>query len=124
MLRALHKAIADQQVKRPVNFILATGDLSYSGKAAEFLQFETFFDALLKELRLSRADVFFIPGNHDNDLSLQKYSVIGARTALTSSGLADELVGDAVERNQILTRQDAFWEFVSKFVPGGTWSTR
>jgi predicted MPP superfamily phosphohydrolase len=123
VLRALHKAIAEQRVKRPVNFILATGDLSYSGKHDEFLQVEAFFDNLLKELDLSRADVFFIPGNHDNDLSLQKYSVVGARTVLTSAGLADELVGDAIERNQILTRQGAFWKFVSKFVPGGTWRT-
>jgi predicted phosphodiesterase len=123
VLRALHKATAEQQVKRPVNFILATGDLSFSGKRDEFTQVEAFFDALLKELGLSRADVSFIPGNHDNDLSVQKYNVIGARAVLTSSGLADELVGDVIERNQILTRQGAFWEFVSKFVPGDSWRT-
>jgi len=44
----------EQQVKRPVNFILATGDLSFSGKREEFLQVEAFFDTLLKELGLSR----------------------------------------------------------------------
>jgi hypothetical protein len=67
--------------------------------------------------------VFFIPGNHDNDLSLQKYSVVGARTRLNGSAAADELVGDAIERDQILKQQGAFWDFVSRFVPGKSWRT-
>ena len=121
VLQALHKTITVNRATRPVNFVLATGDLSYSGKKEEFLQVESFFDAILKELCLSRADLFVVPGNHDNDLSVQKYSVAGARTVLTSSGLADELVGDATERDQILTRQTGYREFVSRLFPGGSW---
>jgi hypothetical protein len=42
VLRALLKAIVEQRAKRSVNFILATGDLSYSGKQEEFQQVEAF----------------------------------------------------------------------------------
>lgn len=119
VLRALHKAIADCRGTRPVDFLLATGDLSYSGKRKEFRQVESFFDTLLKDVGLSHGDLFVVPGNHDNDLSVQKYSVVGARTMLTSSGLADDLMGDAIERDQILIRQKAYREFVRRFFPGG-----
>jgi predicted phosphodiesterase len=121
VLRALHKAITKLCASKSVNLVLATGDLSYSGKKDEFLQAESFFDAILTDLNLSRADLFFVAGNHDNDLSVQKYSVVGARTLLTSSGLADDLVGDVIERDQILMRQAAYRDFVSRFVPAGLW---
>lgn len=121
VLRALYKAITDHQTTRPVNFVLATGDLSYSGKQEEFVQVEDLFVTLLKQLGLSPAELFVVPGNHDNDLSVQKYSVAGARTIAISSGPADELIGDVIERDQILTRQRAYRAFVSKFIPSGLW---
>jgi predicted phosphodiesterase len=119
ILRALHSAITKLRGSKPVNFILATGDLSYSGKKNEFIQVEAFFDDILKDLSLSRADLFVVAGNHDNDLLVQKYSVVGARAILTGSSLTDDLVGDVTEREQILTRQIAYRDFVSRFVPIG-----
>src|SRR5689334_1738907 len=74
VLRALHKAVSNQAKTRPVDLVLATGDLSYSGKTAEYAQVAGFFDALLDDLGLSRSDLFVVPGNHDNDLAVQKYS--------------------------------------------------
>lgn len=121
VLRALHKAVTDRSTTRPVDFILAPGDLSYSGKRSEFIQVEAFFDAVLKDLGLSHGDLFVVPGNHDNDLSVQKYSVVGARVSVTRPGLADDLVGDAPEREQILSRQSAYREFVARFFPAGLW---
>ena len=50
VLRALHKASTKLCASKPVNLVLATGDLSYSGKKDEFLQVESFFDAILKDL--------------------------------------------------------------------------
>jgi len=119
ILRALRSAITKLRASKSVDFVLATGDLSYSGKRDEFIQVEAFFDEILKDLSLSRADLFVVAGNHDNDLSVQKYSVVGARTILTGSGLTDDLVGDVTERDQILTRQVAYRDFVSRFVPAG-----
>lgn len=119
ILRALHSAITKLRASKSVDFVLATGDLSYSGKEDEFIQVEAFFDEILKDLSLARADLLTVAGNHDNDLSVQKYSVLGARSKLTGSGLADDLVGDVTERDQILTRQVAYRDFVSRFVPVG-----
>lgn len=121
VLRAMHKAISDRCATRPLDFVLATGDLSYSGKSDEFIQVAEFFDAVLKDVGLSRGDLFFVPGNHDNDLSVQKYSVIGARATVTNSGQSDDLVGNAPELEQILSRQSAYQEFVGRFVPPDLW---
>jgi predicted phosphodiesterase len=117
VLRALHKAVSDRSTTKPVNLVLATGDLSYSGSREEFTQVAAFFEVILKDLGLSHGDLFVVPGNHDNDLSVQKYSVAGARATAISSGLADALVGDVREREQILSRQSAYREFINGFFP-------
>jgi hypothetical protein len=119
VLRALHSAITKLRASKSVDFVLVTGDLSYSGKKCEFSQVEAFFNDILRDLSLSHSDLFVVARNHDNDLSAQKYSVLGARTAVTAAGEADDLVGDVSERDQILTRQIAYRDFLSRFLPAG-----
>jgi predicted phosphodiesterase len=116
VLRALHQAILDRKGRRPVHFIVATGDLAYSGQADQYERVGRFFDAITKASGLNREALFHIPGNHDNDLSKQKYSVLGARTASTSLDV-DELISDDHERDQILLRQANYRHFAEQYAP-------
>ena len=73
------------------DFILATGDLAFSGKADEYKLVAEFFDALSAASGVPKAKIFCIPGNHDVERDRQKMCFRGARGSLQSqnhSGMA------------------------------------
>jgi formylglycine-generating enzyme required for sulfatase activity/predicted phosphodiesterase len=52
---------------RKPDLIFATGDIAHGGKAGEYVQATSFFDALLDAVKLERCHLFVVPGNHDVD---------------------------------------------------------
>jgi 3',5'-cyclic AMP phosphodiesterase CpdA len=67
--RSLLKAIKKEINKsaQPFDFVVITGDLAYSGKAEEYQVVENFCEKLLEITKLSKDDLFIVPGNHDVD---------------------------------------------------------
>ncbi|MFN0104157.1 MAG: metallophosphoesterase family protein [Bryobacteraceae bacterium] len=68
VLGALVDSVAEyaKRGRRP-DLIFATGDIAFSGKAAEYEIAGKFFDHLLSAVGLEKSRLFVIPGNHDAD---------------------------------------------------------
>ena len=84
---AVLSAMRDNIVRRredgaTFDFILATGDLAYAGKASEYELAAAFFDELTAASGVPRGKIFCIPGNHDIDRDRQKMSFAGALRSL------------------------------------------
>ena len=95
----------------PLQFIVVTGDIAFSGKANEYELASTFFASLLDKIGLDAGRLFVVPGNHDVDRSSQTYMYDGVRSRLASQWDIDEFLGLESERSQLLERQAAFREF-------------
>lgn len=79
VLRAMCDDIARRRMGGlAVDFILATGDLAYSGKTEEYTIAAIFFDALGVAAGVPKERIFCIPGNHDIDRERQKLAFLGA----------------------------------------------
>jgi hypothetical protein len=75
-----------------LDFILATGDLAFSGKAEEYQLARVFLDEVLRVTQLPRERIFFIPGNHDVNRDRQKMCFSGARHVLQSENAIDDFL--------------------------------
>jgi hypothetical protein len=68
VLQALVQSVRRYRERgRAPDLIFATGDIAYSGKAAEYEIAGRFFDDLLLAAGLDKRRLFVIPGNHDVD---------------------------------------------------------
>jgi predicted phosphodiesterase len=65
VLKALVKKVRSDAVSSTPNAVFVTGDISFSGKKEEFQKAERFFDDLLIAAKLTKNELFLIPGNHD-----------------------------------------------------------
>ncbi len=86
------------------DLIFATGDIAFSGKAAEYAEATKFFDDLLLVLGLSKHELFVIPGNHDIDRQKGK----GLARTLGGSEEADEYFNPSEPLLHIEQRQAGF----------------
>ena len=100
------------------DFVLATGDLAFSGKESEYALVETFFDQLVNKIKLPRNMIFCIPGNHDVNRDLQKTCFIGARSILKDQSAIYSFLEDTEERETLLIRQSNFRDFQEHYFQG------
>lgn len=106
VLTALCDSIARQREAGLIaDFILATGDLAFSGKGEEYALAADFFDALCKASNVPKDRVFVVPGNHDVDRDRQRYCFSGALQHLSSSSHVDSLLGGAEDPRISASRQ-------------------
>ena len=102
------------------DFVLATGDLAFSGKESEYVHVEAFFDKLVDTIRLPRDMIFCIPGNHDVNRNSQKTCFIGARSILNDQTAIYSFLEDTDERDTLLIRQSNFRCFQEHYFRGQT----
>ena len=95
----------------PLEFIVTTGDIAFSGKRHEYDLALTFFDALLGELGVDRSRLFIVPGNHDVDRAKHRYTYDGVRGGLTNQQAVDTFLGQETELNLVMERQSEFRDF-------------
>ena len=95
----------------PVQFIVVTGDIAFSGQASEYEAASQFFGSLVAKLGIGLDRLCIAPGNHDVDRSRQKYMYEGVRSQLTNQQAVDEFLGQDSERAQLMERQAAFRQF-------------
>ena len=95
----------------PLQFIVVTGDIAFSGKTNEYELASTFFASLLDKLGLDAGCLCIVPGNHDVDRSIQSFMYEGVRSRLDSHWEVDKFLGLASERSQLMERQSAFRAF-------------
>ncbi|MGF1517457.1 MAG: metallophosphoesterase family protein [Nodosilinea sp.] len=116
VLQALCKDI-EQKYQRlgKIDFILATGDLAFSGKASEYELTTAFFDEIVRVSGVPRERIFCVPGNHDVDRDRQKMCFAGARHSLQSENEVDVFLGSTEEISTLLLRQENYYHFQESY---------
>ena len=102
----------------PLEFIVVTGDIAFSGKANEYDLASEFFATLMSRLGVDHNRVCIVPGNHDVDRTVQRYMYGGVRADLKNQQDVDEFLGRSAECAQLLERQSAFFGFKNQLLDG------
>ena len=101
----------------PLQFILVTGDIAFSGQSSEYEVSTEFLSSLSSDLELETSRLCIVPGNHDVDRSLQTYMYDGVKLRLNNQQAVDEFLARSEERTQLLERQSAFRDFRRRMSP-------
>ena len=99
----------------PLQFVVITGDIAFSGKPTEYEVAAAFVRSLASELDVDMNRFFVVPGNHDVDRTTQQYLYHGAHQQLTNQQAVDDFLGNDDERRALLERQAAFRAFREEF---------
>ena len=119
VLRAMCEDIARKRGEGiSFDFILATGDLAFSGKADEYKLVAQFFDALSAASGVPKVRIFSIPGNHDIERDRQKMCFRGARSSLLSQNHIDLLLSPCDDFETLLKRQEGYRNFQNSYFTG------
>lgn len=112
VLSAMCKDIERQSARAgTIDFVLATGDLAFAGKAGEYERAGVFFDGVARIAGVPRERIFCIPGNHDVDRDRQKMCFAGARHVLQCENEIDSFLGSPEEVTTLLERQEHYCRF-------------
>jgi predicted MPP superfamily phosphohydrolase len=118
VLGALVESVRTQRnAARYFDFVLLTGDLAYSGKAAEYTLVSSFVRELAEAAAVPIERVFCVPGNHDIDRSRQKLCFAGARATLQDPTHVDELLAGGEDLTTLLLREEAYRSLVANLIP-------
>ena len=101
-----------------IDFILATGDLAFSGKSPEYDLVASFFDELSVVCAVPRERIFSIAGNHDVDRERQTTAFAGARLKLQSENDVYSFLSSSEERETLLKRLENFRKFQDLYFGG------
>lgn len=117
VLRAMAESIRQRRSQNlTLDFILATGDLAFSGKKEEYDLVERFFDELVSASGVPKERIYCIPGNHDVNRDRQKLCFQGARSALTSPNAVDPVLApDNDDLATLIQRQEAYRAFQASY---------
>lgn len=116
VLKAMCNHVARQRADgMTLDFVLATGDLTFSGKTDEYKLTASFFDALSAASGVGRDYIFCIPGNHDIDRERQKMCFLGARTFLHNQNLVDILLSPGEDLETLLKREESYRHFQTSY---------
>jgi 3',5'-cyclic AMP phosphodiesterase CpdA len=119
VLRAMCDDIAGQRKQGIApDFILATGDLAFSGQAEEYKLVASFFDAVSGASGVPRDRIFCVPGNHDIDRGRQNMCFRGARNFAQSQNQIDDLLSPGDDLETLLKRQEDFRKFQNSYLTG------
>ena len=98
-----------------VDFVVATGDLAFSGERCEYDLVAAFLSKLADVTALPLKMIFCVPGNHDVQRERYKRCFAGARLELQSENDVYAFLTDTEERMTLLQRQENFSQFQQQF---------
>ena len=101
-----------------VDFVLATGDLAYSGDEAQYVLAREFLCDLSSIVNLPLRMIYCVPGNHDVQRNRKKTCFLGARRLLQSENDVYAFLADTDERQTLMLRQEHFATFQDEFFSG------
>jgi len=90
--------------------VAVTGDIAYAGIETEYKLAESFFVELLRALRLTPAQLFLVPGNHDVNFSKYRKSDIPAYKTVEDMNKELEL-----DRRDLLKGMRDYFDFIDKY---------
>lgn len=97
-----------------LDFIIASGDIAFSGKADEYAEATRFLDRLLNAASLDKSRLFVVPGNHDVD----RTQSIGLCRTLSTPQEADIYFDPCRQLSHIVLRQNAFAHWFDEYFRG------
>ena len=119
VLKAMCEDIArEREGGASADFILATGDLAFSGKADEYKLAAAFFDAVSVASGVPKDRIFCIPGNHDIDRERHKMCFHGFRKFIESQNQIDLLLSAGEDIETLLKRQENYRKFQHAYFTG------
>ena len=104
----------------PLQFVVVSGDIAFSGNPTEYHLATEFFKSLASTIGLALDRIFVSPGNHDVDRKLQEFVYGGVLDRLTNQQAVDEFLGREADRATLLERQAAFRAFRDPLFVDGT----
>lgn len=97
------------------DFIVVTGDISFSSKPEEYELAKKFFDDLLEATSIPKDRLFIVPGNHDVDRKTLKSISLDIGKTLIDRDKTNESLGDDEERSFILGRFHNYKNFINEY---------
>ncbi len=101
----------------PVEFVLVTGDIAFSGQTAEYDKAAHFMRSLAEAASVDISRFFFVPGNHDVDRHVHEFAHVGALQILSSQPQIDAALGDLGRIADLTERQLAYRNFLIALTP-------
>jgi hypothetical protein len=95
------------------DLILVSGDIAFSGAPAEYALARAFFDELLAATRLSRQQLFPVPGNHDVDRKRIGLIAKEMGPKLTTREAVNDVLADSDARRAFMRRFAGYRAFVA-----------
>jgi hypothetical protein len=108
---------------KPLDLLIITGDIAFSGKQAEYGLARTWLvDRLLPAARLNPASLVIVPGNHDVDRAQVGRSAKALHRELLDARRQPDIaqaLADPLDRAVLLSRHDAFVSFLNSIETSG-----
>jgi formylglycine-generating enzyme required for sulfatase activity/predicted MPP superfamily phosphohydrolase len=120
VLTPLLRDIADRRAEDGLSpdFIVATGDITYSGQPEEYAVAEQFFDELLEVTRVPKERFFVVPGNHDVDRRAISMLAERATSVIRDREDSHRVLSDKDDRALVLKRLHNYAAFVNRYFEG------
>lgn len=97
--------------------IVITGDLVYSGKAAEYVEFLKLIEELEKVTNVPRNNIYIIPGNHDANRTEHNTSWKCFTCCLQDEKLIENLFESPDDNIRVFANQQNYMDFQSTHFP-------
>jgi predicted MPP superfamily phosphohydrolase len=121
VLKAMCEDITKQRKEGAApDFILATGDLAFSGNVKEYKLVASFLDAVSAASGVPKDRIYCIPGNHDIDRERQKMCFAGTRQFAQSQNQIDDLLSSREDLETLLTREKNYRSFQRSYLKSQT----
>lgn len=122
--RALISSISHITLKSSVpDFVIASGDIAFSGASSEYECATEFFDKILSRLSLGRERLVVVPGNHDIDRRAGK----GLARTLSPDQVDDyfepgeDLIHLSTRQKNFASWYDSYFSGIRRFNKDRTW---
>ncbi len=100
------------------DFIVATGDIAFSGQPAEYVMARSFLDEVLRKTKLGKDRLFIVPGNHDVDRQLISPGARAIGANLTNRDQVNTLLVTPDDRKLVFARFKGYARFINDYMKG------
>src|SRR5258708_3236125 len=102
------------------NLLVITGDIAYSGKAAEYDRAREFIDRITKHCEITVDKIFMIPGNHDVDRTKIKAEHKNWWYNFKCEQDLNQVLSSEIALPAVESTTDSYFQFVKERMTGTT----